>query len=41
MKPSTLRFTVNLIESEAYDIMKFYHDSLKLDLSLDSNFFSI
>ena len=41
MKPSTLRFTVNLLDSETYDIAKLYHDSLKLDLPLDSTFFSI
>ena len=26
-------------DSETYDIVKLYYDSLKLDLSLDSNFF--
>ena len=26
-------------DTEIYDIVKLYYDSLKLDLSLDSNFF--
>ena len=38
MKPFSLGFTIFTFDSETYDIVKLYYDSLKLDLSLESNF---